>query len=54
MNGAAIAFLVLSMVILWGGLLTSTVFLARRPDVATFPPGGEDDGHDGGIVIHDT
>ena len=43
MTGIAIAFLVLAIVLVWGGFVVSTVFLNRRPDVESFPPGGEDD-----------
>lgn len=42
MTPIAIVFLVLALVILWGGLIGSTVLLARRSEVAQYPPGGED------------
>ncbi|WP_125099784.1 methionine/alanine import family NSS transporter small subunit [Leucobacter chromiireducens] len=42
MTPIAIAFLILALVIIWGGLIASTVFLMRRPEVAEYPAGGED------------
>lgn len=42
MTPTAILFLVLSAVIVWGGLVASTLFLARRAEVAEYPPGGDD------------
>ncbi|KAM9865937.1 hypothetical protein ACIFOC_01564 [Leucobacter aridicollis] len=42
MTPIAITFLVLALTIIWGGLIASTVFLARRPEVAAYPEGGED------------
>lgn len=43
MTAVAITFLVLSMVLLWGGLAASIVYLARRPEVTAYPPGDPDD-----------
>ncbi|MDR3202373.1 MAG: methionine/alanine import family NSS transporter small subunit [Bifidobacteriaceae bacterium] len=37
MTGTAIALLTAAIVIVWGGLAASTVFLARRPEVAEWP-----------------
>lgn len=42
MTPIAILFLVLAAVIVWGGLLVSALFLARRPEVAEYPVGGDD------------
>ncbi|PRI10786.1 methionine/alanine import family NSS transporter small subunit [Leucobacter massiliensis] len=42
MTPIAIVFLCLSIVIVWGGLVASAVFLARRPEVDEYPPGGEE------------
>lgn len=42
MTPIAIVFLVFALLILWGGLIGSTVFLARRSEVVRYPPGGED------------
>lgn len=42
MTPIALTFLVLSSVIIWGGLIASAVFLARRPEIDTYPPGGDD------------
>lgn len=42
MTGVAIAFLCLSAVLVWGGLVASAVFLTRRPEIAAYPPGDDD------------
>ncbi|WP_336991287.1 methionine/alanine import family NSS transporter small subunit [Leucobacter sp. VD1] len=42
MTPIAILFLVLAAVIVWGGLLVSALFLARRPEVTEYPAGGDD------------
>ncbi|WP_396655520.1 methionine/alanine import family NSS transporter small subunit [Microbacterium sp.] len=55
MTGVAIGFLLLSIVLVWGGLVASSIFLSRRPDRADYPPGGIDDHReDAGIIEHDT
>lgn len=43
MTAVAIVFLILSMVLVWGGFIASTWYLARRPEVAAYPPGEPDD-----------
>ncbi|KAA9157540.1 methionine/alanine import family NSS transporter small subunit [Microbacterium lushaniae] len=43
MSAVAIVFLTLAIVILWGGLIASILYLRARPDRADYPPGGEDD-----------
>ncbi|WP_265521491.1 methionine/alanine import family NSS transporter small subunit [Oerskovia flava] len=43
MTGEATIFLVLAIVIVWGGLLASILFLRSRPDSDSIPEGGEDD-----------
>ncbi len=43
MTGVAIAFLLLAIVLVWGGFVASTLFLSRHPELESFPPGGEDD-----------
>lgn len=40
MSGIAILFFVIAAVLVWGGLAASIVFLLRRPEVASYPPGG--------------
>lgn len=40
MSAVAILFLVISIVLVWGGLFASVVFLARKPEVAAYPEGG--------------
>jgi len=55
MTGVAILFLILSILLVWGGLVASTIFLSLRPSVSSYPPGGEDDDReDAGIIEHDT
>lgn len=41
MTTTAILFLALALLIIWGGLVASIVFLVRFPEVTHFPPGGE-------------
>ncbi len=43
MSASAVALMVLSMVAIWGGLIASSIFLARKPEVATWPEGDPDD-----------
>lgn len=40
MTGVAIAFLILSIVIVWGGLAVSILFLRSRPEPAEYPRAG--------------
>lgn len=57
MTPVAIIFLSLSIVLVWGGCLTSVLFLRKRPELAAseYPAGGEDDERDESeIVRHDT
>ncbi|WP_458042178.1 MULTISPECIES: MetS family NSS transporter small subunit [Bacteria] len=55
MTPLAIAFLVLSILIVWGGLTASILFLRHRPELAEYPPGGVDDDREAaGIIEHDT
>jgi hypothetical protein len=39
MNAGAIALLVVSLVVVWGGLAVSIVALARRPERTDWPQG---------------
>lgn len=43
MSVSALIFMILAIALLWGGLISSAVFLARKPEVRDYPPGGEDD-----------
>ena len=43
MTGIAITFLLLALVLVWGGLIASILFLRSRPELATYPAGGDDD-----------
>jgi len=46
MNTSAIILLILAVVLVWGGLIASIMFVRARPNVTTWPPGGEDDDRD--------
>jgi len=55
MTPTAITMLVLSGVLVWGGLIVSTLHLIRHPEPTTFPAGGEDDDRpEHAVVVHDT
>ena len=57
MTPVAISFLVLSIVLVWGGCVASVIYLRRKSELADheYPPGGLDDERaDAGIVEHDT
>lgn len=55
MTPIAVTFLALALVIVWGGLLASALFLSRHPDVTHYPPGGQDDHReDAAPIEHDT
>lgn len=55
MTPIAITFLVLALVVVWGGLIVSALMLARRPELTDYPPGGTDDHReDAGVIQHDT
>jgi hypothetical protein len=43
MSGEAIILMIFAMVIVWGGLLASALFLWRRPAVESYPVPGPDD-----------
>lgn len=42
MNADALILMIVVMAIIWGGLVASIVFLARRPEASHLPDGGED------------
>lgn len=42
MTPIAILFLVIALVIIWGGLIASIIFLSRKGEVDTYPDGGKD------------
>lgn len=54
MTPIAITMLCVSVTLLWGGLITSAIYLNRRPEVQVYPFGGYDDGRDDELVHHDT
>jgi hypothetical protein len=41
MSGIAITFFLVAAVLVWGGLIASIVFLARKPQVENYPEGSE-------------
>lgn len=43
MTGVGILFLILAIVIVWGGLVASTLYLRARPERLDYPAGGTDD-----------
>lgn len=47
MTSSAIVLMVISLVVLWGGLAASIVAIVRRPDRTDWPSGGEDEGGPG-------
>jgi hypothetical protein len=55
MSALAITFLILAIVVVWGGLVVSAVFLRRHPEVGVYPGGGIDDHReDVAPIEHDT
>jgi hypothetical protein len=55
MTGMAIVILILAIVIVWGGLVASTLYLRRHPSREDYPPGGTDDERvDHPIIERDT
>lgn len=41
MTTIALTFLVIALLIIWGGLLGSTIRLSRHPEVSEYPEGGD-------------
>lgn len=55
MTGIAIAFLLLALVLVWGGLIASILFLRSRSELTDYPAGGEDDDRrDEAAAVRDT
>lgn len=55
MTPIAITFLALSILVVWGGLVASTLYLRRQPELAEYPPGAPDDHReDEAPIEHDT
>lgn len=55
MTPIAITFLILAIMVVWGGLVASTLYLRRRPEREGYPPGDTDDHReDDAPVIRDT
>lgn len=42
MTPIAILFLVIALVVIWGGLIASAIFLSRQTEVTLYPAGGDD------------
>jgi hypothetical protein len=42
MTGVAVFWLLVAVIVVWGGLGASAIFLALRPEVGEWPPGDED------------
>ncbi|MGZ0710380.1 methionine/alanine import family NSS transporter small subunit (plasmid) [Coraliomargarita sp. W4R53] len=43
MTAVAITFLILALVLVWGGLIASILLLRARPELESYPSGGDDD-----------
>jgi hypothetical protein len=43
MTGIAIGFLLLAIVLVWGGLVASIFFLRAHSELTSYPSGGDDD-----------
>ncbi|MGV8859027.1 MetS family NSS transporter small subunit [Rhodoglobus sp.] len=41
MSGIAITFFIVAAVLVWGGLIASIIFLARKPQLDVYPEGSE-------------
>lgn len=55
MTATAVTFLILSAVLVWGGLIASTIHLVRRPEALSYPAGGhEDERPEHSVIVHDT
>jgi len=55
MTPIAITFLILAILIVWGGLVASTLYLRRSPELTAYPPGDTDDHReDDAPIIRDT
>ncbi len=56
MTPIAIVFLILAVLVVWGGFVASLVFLRRRPERGDYPEGGVDDSRadDDAPAIRDT
>lgn len=41
MTFEALALLIFALVVVWGGLIVSALFLRARPELTSYPPGGD-------------
>jgi hypothetical protein len=46
MTPIALTMLIVAAVLVWGGLITSIIILARHPEVKQYPDGGVDHLHE--------
>jgi hypothetical protein len=53
MATTAVVVMVLAMVVIWGSLIAAAVFLAVRPEVSVWPPGGPVDEEDPSLDVID-
>ncbi len=55
MTPTAITLFALSALLVWGGLVVSTIHLIRHPEVSAYPVGGDDDERpEHAVIVHDT
>ncbi len=55
MTPIAITLFALSAVLVWGGLIVSTIHLIRHPEASAYPAGGDDDERpEHAVIVHDT
>lgn len=43
MTPIALGMLILALTLVWGGLIVSAVYLRARPELSSYPPGGDDE-----------
>jgi hypothetical protein len=55
MSTAAVLMMIVALLVVWGGLVLSILWLRANPERTAYPEGGHDDRRDeAGIVEHDT
>jgi hypothetical protein len=55
MTVTAVIMLIVALLVVWGGLIASIMWLRKNPERTTYPEGGFDDRREGaGIVERDT
>lgn len=43
MTPIALVTLILALTVVWGGLIVSAFYLRARPELTSYPPGGDDE-----------